>query len=390
MRISGFFTIVALIVVAAAGWFGYQAYSSNGKPAGAPATAAAAPAAPGGPPRGLPVPVKPVAKMTIPVYREFVGSTEAIRTVAIQAKITGYLMKRGAADGADVKQGDLLYKIDPRDYQAALDQAKAQVQKDVAALQYARATDARNGTLAKQGWVTADAHDQTTSNMNQGIAALAADQAAVQTAENNLAYTEIRAPFDGRISKSQVFEGNLINAAGTQLNTLVQIDPIYATFNPSERDFVEIEKYRAVGKIQADILLTNQTDPQYTGVLTFVDNTVDRTTGTISMRVTVDNPKHTLLPGQYVRVRLHLTDQPDTLLVPQTAIGANQLGQYVYIVGEGNKAQQQPITPGATYKDMISIVKGVKEGDSVIVGNLQKIGPGAPVTPTPAPGQSGS
>ena len=337
----------------------------------------------------MPVPVVAVARRTIPIYRDYVGATEAIRSVALQAKVTGYLAARGAVDGADVGPGELLYRIDPRDFQAALDQVKAQAQRDAAALDYARANQQRNATLSKSGWATKDSYDQVTSAMRQSEASLAADQAAIRTAQLALGYTEIRAPFSGRIGRSLVHEGAMISAAGTSLNTLVQLDPIYATFNPSESDLALIEKYRTQGPIAAELLLDGEAEPRFRGTLTFLDNAVDRATGTIVARATIANPDRRLLPGQFVRVRLRLGDQPDALLVPQVAVGSSQLGKFVYVVGAGSKVEQRLVTTGAADGDLVVVAKGLAEGDSVIVGNLQKIGAGAQVQPMPA-GKTGS
>src|SRR5207247_121935 len=174
----------------------------------------------------MPVPVVAVARKTIPITRDYVGATEAIRTVTLQAKVSGYLADRGAPDGADVGAGDLLYRIDQRDFQAVLDQVKAQAQRDAAALDYARANQQRN-----------------------------------------------------------------------------------ATFNPSESELAEIAADRARGPVVAELLLEGQDQPQFRGTLTFLDNTVDRATGTIVARATIANPDRRLLPGQYVRVRLRLGEQ---------------------------------------------------------------------------------
>lgn len=338
---------------------------------------------------GLPVPVVAVVKKAVPVYLDYVGTAEAIRSVTLQAKVGGYLAERGAPDGADVKEGDLLYRIDPRDYQASLDQVKAQAQRDAAAHDYSRMSQHRNAVLSKDGWVAQDTSDQTTSALRQAEATLGADQAAIELAQLNLGYTEIRAPFAGRLSRSLVHEGALINAAGTQLNTLIQLDPIYATFNPGENDLIRIEKYRAAGPIPIEVQVSDATAP-FNGTLTFLDNAVDRSTGTITARATIANPDRALLPGQYVHVRLRLTERPDALLVPQAALGSSQLGKFVYVVGEGDKVEQRFVTPGDTVGDLVVIDKGVREGEAVIVGNLQKIGPGAPVQPQTARGQAGS
>ena len=339
----------------------------------------AAPAMP-----AMPVPVTPVLKRTIPLYLDYSARTESIRNIALQAKVSGYILQQAAADGADVKQGELLYKIDPRDFQAALDQVKAQAQRDSASLDYARLSLTRGNELTKTGFLSKDTFDQRTSAVQQGEAAIAADQAAIRSAELNLSYAEIRAPFAGRIGRNQAPAGTLVNAGGTALNTLVQLNPIYVTFNPSETDLAAIQKAKAAGKVGADIFVPGETQPNHKGELTFLDNNVDHATGTITARATIANDDLALLPGQYVRVRIAVSEQPDALLVPQTALGSSQLGKYVYVVGEGSKVDMRLVELGATEGDLISVTKGVGEHDQIISGNLQKIFPGMPVQPLPA------
>ena len=327
----------------------------------------------------VPVPVTAVVKRTVPIFLDYVGTTEAIRTVTLQAKVTGYVARQAASDGADVKQGDLLYVLDPRDYQAALEQNKAQVARDSAALDYARSRQGRQLVLNNQGWVAKDTYEQATSSTEQAAAAVAVDRALVRNAELNLGYTEIRAPFDGRLGRSQVHEGALVTVAGTAFNTLVQLDPIYITFNPGETDLDRIGAAAARGAVDADILLSGDTRSRLRGKLSFLDNNVDRATGTITARVTVDNPRRAVLPGQYVRVRLHVAQLDGALLVPQTAVGSNQIGKFVYVVGPDGKAEQRYVTLGPTDDDLIVVTKGVHERDLVIVGNLQRVAPGTAV-----------
>jgi membrane fusion protein, multidrug efflux system len=331
----------------------------------------------------MPVPVVPVAQRTVPVYLDFVGTTEAIRTITLQAQVTGYLDSQAIPDGADVRQGQLVYQLDPRNYQAALDQATAAARRDAAALEYARVTEYRNDTLTKQGWVTRENNDQSASALLQAQATLAADGATIETAKLNLGWTQIRAPFAGRIGRSQVHEGALITASGTPLNTLVQLDPIYANFNPSETDLALLNNYRPGKAIPAVVTVPDNDNKQYHGTLTFLNNTVDSGTGTIVARATIANPDHTLLPGEFVDVRLQVTDQPNTLLVPQVALGSSQFGKYVYVADHG-KAEQRMVSIGATYGDMVVIKNGLTAHDAVIVGNLQKIMPSAPVQPIAA------
>jgi multidrug efflux system membrane fusion protein len=341
-----------------------------------PATASAAPS---GPP-AMPVPIASVVKRTLPVYLEYSARTESSREVSLQAKAAGYIQSQPAADGANVKEGELLYKIDDRDYRAALDQAKAQAQRNVAALDYARSNFHRGDELVKTGFLAKDNYDQRASTLGQSEASVAMDSATVRTAEINLAYTEIRAPFPGRLGRNRAPVGTLVGGSGLTLNTLVQLDPIYVTFNPSERDLAAIQAARDAGRVIANVSLPDDASMTYSGELTFIDNTVDRATGTITARATVANPKFTLLPGQYVRVRVHVRDEPNAMLVPQIALGSSQLGKYVYVVGADGKAEQKLVTLGPSDGESVSVI-GLAESDRVITGNLQKIGPGSPVAP---------
>ena len=372
-------TLASLVAVGAAAIAGVQFAGPYFGQANASAPAAM---------MAMPAPVTPVIKQTLPIYLDYPGRIEAIRNLALQARVSGYVDSQPAADGADVKSGDLLYKIDPRDLQAALDQAQAQAERDAAALDYAKANFARGEELAKSGFVAKDTYDQRQSAMRQAEAALALDRAAVEAARLNLGYAEIRAPFAGRIGRNQAAKGALVGSTSGPLNTLVQLDPIYVAFNPSESDLAEIARARAAGKLEAEISLPDDPGLTRKGELTFLDNSVDKATGTISARVTIANADFALLPGEYARVRLHVKDEPDALMAPQTALGSNQMGKFVYVVGAGDKAELRLVDLGPAAGGLVSVVKGLNADDRIIVGNLQKIGPGSPIRPLPSPAPS--
>ncbi len=350
-----------------------------------PAAATAAPPAP----QAMPVPVAKVEKRTLPVFLDYPARTEAIQSVSLQAKVTGFLKEQVVADGADVKAGDVLYRIDDRDAQTALDTAKAQLERDTAQVEYTRNNLDRGEALTQKGFLAKDGYDQRTTSLRQAEAAIGISQAAIRAAELDIERSTIRAPFAGRVGRTSASVGTLVSSGQTVLNTLVQLDPIYVTFNPSEKELAGIKAALAKGEVTADITLPGadgdaQNAKHYTGKLTFIDNRLDQSTGTVAARATIANAAFDLLPGQYVHLRLSVGSEPDVLMAPQVALGSSQLGKFVYVVGKDSKVEMRMVQIGRTDGPEIAILSGLTESDLVISGNLQKIWPGVPVAPLPA------
>jgi RND family efflux transporter MFP subunit len=327
------------------------------------------------------VTIAQVKSETVPLYLDYVGTLQSIESVDINARVEGFLVERAFKDGADVKQGDLLFVIDPRPFEAALIAAEAQLAEDLAALSYAREQVSRYKPLVEKDYITRDAYDEYRTQATEAQAVVEADRANVIQAELNLSYCTMYAPFDGRIGRRLVDVGNLVGAGSeaTLLATIVQLDPIYVYFNVAERDIPEILKQQNIKPLTLSIVLSDESKHPEDGTVDFVDNQVDVTTGTITLRGVVSNASKTLLPGQYVKVQLLLKEQPNTLVVPQQAIGEQQGNIFVYVVGNDNKVEFRHITAGSSYGESRVIEKGVKVGEKVVVNGLQKIKPGVTV-----------
>ena len=330
----------------------------------------------------MPVPVVSVIKKTLPIYLDYPGRIESIRSIALQARVSGYIDAQPAADGADVKSGDLLYKIDPRDLEAALEQANAQAQRDQASLEYAKANFGRGEELVKNGFVTKDAYDQRASSMHQMEAQLALDRAAIEAAKLNLGYTEIRAPFAGRLGRNQAAKGALVGPTSGALNTLVQLDPIYVAFNPSELDLAEIVGRGPPAKSRPRFR-SRASRPRAQG-RTDLPRQRRRQGDGHDRRARHDRQSRLRLAAGPVRTGA-AAHQGRARRVHGAADGARLEpdGQIRLCGRRGRQGRAAPPYLGPTDGDLVSVVKGLSEGERIIVGNLQKIGPGSPVKPLP-------
>jgi len=328
------------------------------------------------------VTVAPVRQQSVPAYLDFVGNLKAVQEVEIRARVEGYLIKRAFRDGADVSRGDLLFVIDPQEYEAELERAQGQLAKDRAALAFARSQVRRYTPLTKQDLAPEDTLENWRSTVQERQGAVKADLAAVQLARLNLSYCTIRAPISGRIGRRLVDVGNLVGAdEETLLATIVQMDPIYVYFSPGERQIPQISSKNRQGKLK--VRLTHEYP--HPGKVDFIDNRVDPDTATITMRAVVPNPDKILIPGQYVNVRLLLGEKPDALLVPQRAVGTDQRGSYVFVLGPENKVEQRYVETGPLYPgNLLLIDKGLKAEEQVVVEGLQRLRPGIEVEPESA------
>lgn len=343
-------------------------------------------------PPPMPVTVAPVESETVPIYLDYVGTTDSIQTVDINARVEGFLIKRAFEDGADVKEGQLLFVIDPRPFEADLAAAQAQLSESRASLSYALEQVRRYEPLVGKQYITQDTYDGYVTQAEENRAAVEAAQANVTQARLNLGYCTMYSPFDGRIGRRYVDVGNLVGAAGepTKLATIVQLDPLYVYFSVAERDVPKVIGAQEENPLTVSVLLPDETKTPESGTVDFINNQVDVNTGTIELRAVVTNTRKSILPGQYVKVRLLLGEQPNTTIVPQQAVGEQQGQKYVFVVGEGDKVEFRNVTVGQDYGSKYTVIaSGVKAGEKVIIEGLQKVRPGmvvSPKAPRPTPG----
>lgn len=330
-----------------------------------------------GPPSGPSVVVTRVQQQTVPVKLDYVGETAAVRTVDIRARVEGFLIERTFEEGDDVPEGELLYVIDPRPFEAALMEARGQLAKDRAALAYAEEQVERYRDLVDKDYVSREEFDGLVTQADEARAAVEADEGAVEQAELNLSYCRMVAPFDGRIGRTLVHVGNLVGAGeSTKLATINQLDPIYVYFSPSDEDAQKIMAKRNGKPIPVELTLANGTVYAQSGTVDFVDNTVDLKTSTVAMRALLPNPDHTLLPGMYVDTKIVVGQMHDALLVPEKAIGEDQGGQFVMIVDPDDEVRKSYVTIAFAHDGMQVISKGVEANERVIVQGLQLVKPG--------------
>lgn len=322
-------------------------------------------------------------------YADFTGTTKAIESVELRARVKGFLEKINFEPGAFVKQGDLLFIIDPKPFQAALDQAKAALEAKQAELDRARIEYRRNQRLAAANAASERQLVETKAAQEMGEAAVSAARAQVEEAQLNLGYTHITAPISGVITRTLVDVGNLVGASeNTLLATIYKVDPIYAYFNASEREVLEFLEDKELKKAAdsnenrpVHLGLANESGYPHEGKVDYADPYVDPETGTVQIRGVFPNPDVKILPGMFVRVRVPIGETEDALLVTDRALGSDQSGKFLLTVNKEDVVAQVPVETGALVDGMRVITKGIGPNDWVIVSGLQRARPGAKVDP---------
>ncbi|EBW3039335.1 multidrug efflux pump subunit AcrA [Salmonella enterica subsp. enterica serovar Virchow] len=322
------------------------------------------------------------------ITTELPGRTVAYRIAEVRPQVSGIILKRNFVEGSDIEAGVSLYQIDPATYQATYDSAKGDLAKAQAAANIAELTVKRYQQLLGTQYISKQEYDQALADAQQATAAVVAAKAAVETARINLAYTKVTSPISGRIGKSSVTEGALVqNGQASALATVQQLDPIYVDVTQSSNDFLRLKQELANGslkqengKAKVDLVTSDGIKFPQSGTLEFSDVTVDQTTGSITLRAIFPNPDHTLLPGMFVRARLQEGTKPTALLVPQQGVTRTPRGDAtVLVVGADNKVETRQIVASQAIGDKWLVTDGLKAGDRVVVSGLQKVRPGAQV-----------
>jgi len=332
----------------------------------------------GGPPK-VPVAVARVERRAVPYELVAAGTAEPRQTAAVEAQVTGVLTHVTFHEGDEVTAGKVLFEIDPRPFQAMLEQAAAMLARDQAQAANARAEATRYAELVKQDYVTKQDYDEKRATADALAATVQADSAAVTNARLNLEWATIRAPIAGRTGRLLVREGNLVRANATDpLVVINQIQPILVRFAVSQQNLPVIQRYR---HNRLPVLVSpSKDDTTFTsGVLTFVDNSVDTTTGTVLLKAEFTNANDALWPGEFLSVRLRLYVQDSALVVPSQAVMTGQQGTYLFVVNQDGTARSQPVTVERTAGPLAILSQGVRPGEQVVTDGQLRLVSGAPV-----------
>ncbi len=333
----------------------------------------------GGPPPSVPVRVGDVKRLAVPFNISAIGHVEPYSTVAVKPRVGGEITQVGFREGDDVAAGALLFVIDPRPFQAALDESKANLARDRARLTEAEQTLKRYQDLIKKEYITQEQFDQARANDEALRATTQADEAAIETARLNLDYCRITAPVPGRTGSLLVHAGNVVKANDDKpLVVINQVEPVYVSFAIPEGNFGEVKQRAAGAHLQ--VVATPQGSKTETGELTFLDNAVDATTGTITLKASFPNRDRALWPGQYVNTSLTLKVDEDAVVAPVDAIQTGQTGTYVYLVKPDQTVEIRNVAVHRNWRSWALITSGLAPGDRVVTDGQLRLSPGARIT----------
>jgi membrane fusion protein (multidrug efflux system) len=336
--------------------------------------------------------VLPVQPQSSPLTQNLVGRLSPFRSADVRARVAGVLLKRAYTEGTDVKQGQLLFQIDPAPLKAVLGANLAALAQAEATYTNNKITAQRVRDLAPKGYVSKADLDNAQAAERTSAAAVQAARANVQTARINLGYASVTAPIDGRAGQQQVTEGALVgNGDATLLTTIDQIDPLYVNFTLSVAQLEQMRRAQSAGNVTlaapntASVRVTLPDGSAYAqpGILNFSDTTVDPATGSVNLRATIPNHEHNLLPGMYVTLQANLGEQHKVFLIPQQALQRDTVGAYVMIVGSDNKVLRKDVTTSDMRGGKWVVNQGLSAGDRIVVSGVQNVKAGAPAKPTP-------
>ena len=336
--------------------------------------------------------VAPVLTRQIIDWDEYSGRFQAIDTVEVRPRVSGYIDRVLFREGQAVKKGDTLIVIDPRPYQADFDRAKAELELAKSQRQLAELEATRVHKLKDSGAVSQEELDERVSNLNQKEASVASAQAALNSAALNLSFTKVQAPVEGQTSRAEVTRGNLVtggNNGGTLLTTIVSTDPVYVYFEGDENAYLHYNELARSGERPSSrkaanpvrVGLANEEGFPHEGHMDFVDNQLNVRTGTIRARAVLDNKDGLFTPGMFARVQLLGSSEHEAILIEERAIGTDQTQNYVLVLAAGNKVEYRPVQLGRALQGLRIVRKGLKSGEVVVVNGLQRVRPGVEVTP---------
>jgi membrane fusion protein, multidrug efflux system len=332
-------------------------------------------------PPAVPVTAAAVETMDVPLEVTAVGHVDAFSNVAVRTRVGGEVTRVEFREGQDVRAGDLIFELDRRPYQAELAEADANLERDRARAREADENLKRYAELIKKDYVTKEQFSQATANADALRATVKGDEAALETARLNLAYCTIAAPISGRTGGLLVHSGNLVKANDDRPLVLInQVEPIYVTFSVPESTLADVKRRAAAGTLRVSALPNDPGAVPSEGVLTFIDNAVDSTTGTINLRATFPNRERDLWPGQFTNVSLVLATDAKATVAPNTAVQPGQNGSFVYVVKADDSVEARPVTVRRVFKQWTIVDKGLAPGERVVTDGQLRLAPGAKVT----------